>query len=254
MNSGLNENCLDGFSSISLEEMGKVKLMNRVDTKYVTTVEKIETLLREATDDYFVQEIDGRRNMPYYTCYYDTKHRDMFYQHQRGKKARKKVRTRLYEGSMDIPFLEIKDKNNKGRTKKKRVEMDRGEELGIYEEFIQKHSQYEAEGLIPQIENHFYRITLVNKDMTERITIDTEIEFHNFQTDIRTKLDNLAIIEWKRDGLSEKSGLLKLLRQLRIQESGFSKYCIGMALTNPSLKQNRVKPRLRRIEKVLERG
>lgn len=241
---------LDKFSTISLEEMGKVKLMNRVDSKFVTTVQKIAELLEAAKEDYFMQEINGEKNMPYYTCYYDTEDVDMFYQHVRGKKTRQKIRHRLYEGSMTIPFLEIKNKNNKGRTKKKRVSMEEGELLNLYWDFIEDNSFYTSENLEPQIENHFYRITLVNRDMTERITIDTSLEFRNFKTGNKTALPEIGIIEWKRDGVSGKSGLGALLRTLQIHESGFSKYCIGMALTNPGLKQNRLKPKLRLIEKL----
>ena len=40
------------------------------------------------------------------------------------------------------------------------------------------------------------------------------------------------------------------LRQLRIHPHGFSKYCIGSALTNPDLRQNRFKIRLRDTEKI----
>ncbi|MCH5231354.1 MAG: polyphosphate polymerase domain-containing protein [Muribaculaceae bacterium] len=237
------------FDSLTLEEMGKVELMNRVDSKFVTTVDKIRELLEACSRDYYVQEIGGRRNMPYHTVYYDTEDTDMYYQHQRGKKTRQKIRTRLYEGSMTIPFLEIKRKNNKGRTKKKRVSMEEGEILDQYTEFIEKNSYYTPEHLTPQIENHFYRITLVDKAMTERITIDTGLHFHNFTTGMSLDLDNTGIIEWKRDGISGKSGFGRLLRELHIHESGFSKYCMGMALTNPELRQNRIKARLRKILK-----
>ena len=44
-----------------------------------------------------------------------------------------------------------------------------------------------------------------------------------------------------------------MLRELRIKPSGFSKYCIGSALTNPNLKRNRFKPRFTKIEKLLNK-
>ena len=59
----------------------------------------------------------------------------------------------------------------------------------------------------------------------------------------------LVIIELKRDGLTY-SPILELLRELRIQPSGFSKYCMGMALTDGELKKNCFKPRLRMISKM----
>lgn len=241
----------DTFPKISLEEMGKVKLMNRIDTKFVTTLDKILCLLSKTNSGYMMQEIDGETVMPYYTVYFDTSDNDMFYQHQRGKKQRQKVRKRLYEGSMDTPFLEIKRKNNKGRTKKKRVGMDEGEELQFYDNFLKENSYYNSETLEPKISNHFYRITLVNNDMSERITIDTDIEFKNLKTGEIRSIGNVGIIEWKRDGNLNNSGLERIIRDLRIKESGFSKYCIGMALTDGSLRCNRLKPKLRNVLKLI---
>ncbi len=241
---------LESFKTISLKETGKVRLMNRIDTKYVTTYDKIIELLRLLSPNYLIQQIDGRCNMPYYTKYFDTPDTQMFYQHERGKKNRQKVRIRLYEDSKIPPFIEIKTKNNKGRTRKNRVSMRAGSDLTHYDNFFNLFSQYNPASLIPQIENHFYRITLINKEMTERITIDTHLYFHNYLTGRHLSMDNIGIIEWKRDGRNCKSGLEETLRSLRIHPTGFSKYCIGMALTNPSLRQNRLKEKLRMVGRL----
>lgn len=247
----IEERVFDLFVPISLEEMGKVRLMNRTDSKFVTDVERVAKLLITAGDSgYMVQQIEGKSNMPYSTCYYDTEDVDMFYQHQRGKKTRQKVRTRIYEGTTEIPFLEIKSKNNRGRTKKKRVLMEDGIDISIYKEFLESNSDYPSNILFPQIENHFYRITLVNNEMTERITIDTMLEFHNLMNGVKESLENLGIVEWKRDGINCRSKLGEILRDLRIHQCGFSKYCMGMAITNPMLKQNRLKQKIRMIEKL----
>ena len=245
----LKKDVLEGFDTISLEEMGKVKLMNRVDTKYVAHISKIEELLRLARDKYYVQEIQGESNLPYATCYYDTPDNHMYYQHQRGKKTRQKIRRRVYEGSDTPPFLEIKSKNNKGRTKKKRIAMEESPEIDSYVEFIDRHTPYAEADLRPVFKNHFYRITLVNHDMTERITIDTGLEFQNLETGNTVFLPEVGIIELKRDGRTE-SPLKEILRELRIHEASFSKYCVGMALTDPSLPQNRLKKKIRHIQKV----
>lgn len=238
------------MAPISLEDMNSVRLMNRVDSKYVAHISKIRQLLTLLTEDFFIQEIDGHFNMPYSTCYFDTHEADMFYQHHRGKKPRQKIRTRIYEGSIEIPFLEIKAKDNKGRTKKKRVAMEQGALMENYLDFLGKHSDYAEQELVPRMENHFYRITLVNKEKTERVTIDTNLDFHNLKTGRKASLHDIGIIEWKRDGNSMKSKLGFYLRELRIKPSGFSKYCIGMALTDSNLRQNRLKPKIRMIEKI----
>lgn len=248
----IDEILFEGYKTISLSEMGNVKLMNRIDTKYVTHIDKIIELLRLAKDKFMIQQIEGQCNMQYYTRYYDTADGDMFYQHQRGKKIRQKIRQRKYQGDTTIPFLEIKSKTNKGRTKKQRVQMVVGENLYEYTEFLSAHTNYDLTQLLPRIENRFYRITLVNNDKTERITIDTGLEFHNLVTDKYVSLPNIGIIEWKRDGQSKNSQLKELLVKLRIHESGFSKYCIGLAVTDIGLRQNRLKKRLRYITKIHE--
>ncbi len=63
-------------------------------------------------------------------------------------------------------------------------------------------------------------------------------------------MGQLVIIELKRDGLVY-SPVLEMLRQLRIHPHGFSKYCMGSALTNPQLSVNRFKRKLIEINKIV---
>ena len=65
-------------------------------------------------------------------------------------------------------------------------------------------------------------------------------------------MGNLVIIELKRDGLCY-SPVLEMLRQLHIHPHGFSKYCMGSALTNQHLPIHRFKSKLREINKIMER-
>ena len=248
------EQTVGNMSPISLEEMSDVKLMNRIDTKFLTTLPVLTRLLTKADENFYVQEANGIRVAPYYTRYFDTDDIRMYYDHQRGKKSRRKVRIREYVDSGVTPFLEIKDKNNKGRTKKKRVSLESYEGIIQHADFISKHSEFNLEELGAKIENRFNRITLVNKEKTERITIDTSLEFHNFVTDRSLSLPELVIIEWKRDGLALGSYLKPLLRELRIKESSFSKYIVGMAMTDSYLPHNKIKKRLHAIEKMLDNG
>ena len=87
-------------------------------------------------------------------------------------------------------------------------------------------------------------------DAVQRLTIDINLKFHNIATDNYRFMDHIAIIELKRDG-RVYSPILSLLNQLRIKPHGFSKYCIGSALTNSDLHCNRLKPRLHSIERIL---
>lgn len=258
------ESVIKSFKPITLEEMSGIKLMNRTDTKFVTTVDRLKLLLMMAKDDYRVQENEGVRIANYYTAYFDTPDNNMYIVHQNGHTGRQKLRIRCYEDS-GLNFLEVKTKNNHGRTKKKRVEMigfdplnpDHGirflaqdEQYRSYDAFLRKHLRYDPTILTEHLENHFHRITLVNNAKTERLTIDTDLKFHNLKTGKRADLTGLAIIELKRDGL-QHSPILGMLLDLRIKPCGFSKYCMGSALTNPALKRNNFKERLHMVDRLL---
>lgn len=238
---------LHSYDPISLKEMKSVRLMNRTDTKYVATVPAVLRFLESARAEYRVQEIDGICEMPYYTLYFDTPECRMYLDHLHGRLKRQKIRIRMYENS-GTAFLEVKDKNNKGRTNKSRVACDDLSLTG-HSDFIDSGSLYRSDSLLRSLENRFTRITLVNRRMTERMTIDLNLRFHNCRTDEARALEELAVIELKRDGRT-CSPATELLRRLRIHPSGFSKYCIGMALTDEMLQRNRFKPRLRMIRKM----
>ncbi len=243
---------LNTFSPISLDEMKSVRLMNRVDTKFVTTVPRLKLLLEMAQSEYFMQEIEGERNSRYTTIYYDTPRLDMYINHHNGCLGRQKVRVRQYVDS-GLNFLEVKNKNNHRRTRKKRISID---ELNIEgaekREFLEKLCWYDIDSLQPALRNWFSRVTLVNKAMTERVTIDTGLRFHNYISGEDRALDDAVIVELKRDG-NQPSPLLSMLRDLRIQPHGFSKYCMGTALSNPQVKQNRLKEKLHYVDRLIER-
>ena len=238
------------FDPITLEEMSSIKLMNRIDTKFVTTRRKLMQLLDMARADYWAQDIRGERLSKYDTTYFDTDDFAMYRIHQSGHTGRQKMRFRTYVSS-DLQFLEVKTKNNHGRTKKKRIKVT---DMDLDDEgkraFLAEHLRYDIADLQPAIRNNFERITLVNRAKTERLTIDTNLQFFNLVSGENRDMGPLVIIELKRDGLCY-SPVLEMLRQLRIHPHGFSKYCMGPAITNSQLPVNRFKPKLRDVEKIL---
>lgn len=258
----LIEESVSYFAPISLAEMGSVKLMNRVDTKYVVPKKFLLAILDAAMSDYFVQEIDDKRIATYDTLYYDTDTLDMYLRHHNRQLVRQKIRVRNYIDTQQT-FLEIKRKNNKGRTKKKRIVVPsfdiQSETLGYskkstwtVDQFIAQNSNYRWRELIPHLRTKFRRITLVNKAMTERLTIDFDIAWDNVITKISKTYDELAIIELKQDGYLS-SLMTSIMLNLRIHPMKISKYCIGTVLTTPVLKYNRFKTKLCRLNKLLER-
>lgn len=245
--------------------MSGIRLMNRTDTKFVTNIATLRKLLKLAVWQYRAQEIEGKRQARYYTMYFDTPDMQMYTCHHSGHANRQKLRIRSYVDS-GLNFLEVKTKNNHKRTRKKRTTMFDFDPLAParniafdshdvnfkeYDSFLRENLWYKPEIMEEAIENRFNRITLVNNNKTERLTIDTDLCFHNIHTGNDCSLPELAIIELKRDGLVP-SPILALLNELRIKPLGFSKYCIGTALTNPDIRQNRFKQRLHALGKLAE--
>ena len=242
----------DGFDRISLDEMSSIRLMNRIDTKYLANEDQLRKLIEMARNDYMVQSIDGIIQSEYRTKYLDDRFNTMYLNHHNGRLTRQKVRVRTYVDTGDN-FFEVKLKNNHGRTKKKRIHLA-GEDTLVQDgaaEFLEEHTMLPItlNELSPKLSNHFMRTTLVNKAKTERLTIDRKLSFHNEESGIDRNMDNLVIIEVKRDG-NTYSPIQDLLREVRIFPSGFSKYCIGMALTTPGIKRNMFNERIRRIDKL----
>ena len=242
---------LFSMKQITLDEMSGIRLMNRLDTKYVASKKQLIELLRLVQDKYYVQETLGNRIIPYCTTYFDTAGHEMYLMHHNKRARRMKVRVRTYVAS-ELTFLEVKNKNNHARTKKKRIEVPgqdnfRGTE-GAHE-LVQRKTGLNLDKLNAVVRNQFDRVTLVNKGKTERLTIDFNIGFHNFETNHDHGTDQLVIIELKRDG-NVYSPVCNLLRDIHVHPTGFSKCCIGMALTDPGLKQNNFKPKLRNLEKI----
>ena len=247
---------LDGFAPISLAEMDSVKLMNRVDTKYLTNRATLaDVLLDAAAAGYRVLVTDDARISPYDSIYFDTEGLRMFTDHRNKKLRRQKVRTRAYVNSGEA-YLEVKRKNNHGRTKKKRT----GIPLADLPDFrnndaacryLAGHSDFEAGQLLPTLETVFKRITLVNPDLTERLTIDTDLRFRNFRTGLETNLGDAVVIELKQDGRAA-SAMKDILRSHRVKPARISKYCIAVTLTDPSARAGRFKEKVRLIEKTLQ--
>lgn len=237
---------------ITLEQMADIKLMNRLDTKYVTTRGKLMELLALVADKYYVQETGGFRACPYLTTYLDTDNHAFYLMHHNGHASRVKVRVRTYLSSGDLTFLEVKNKNNHGRTKKQRLRVASletcGEAMGA-RLLVRERAGMELTALHPVVRNGFDRITLVNYAKTERLTIDFNVRFHNLERKVDKTTGELVIIELKRDG-NIYSPIRTILRDLHIPPTGFSKCCIGMALTDETLKHNNFKAALHLVERL----
>lgn len=242
---------LERFETISLEEVNKASLMRRKDNKYLFGFQQLFELLTMVSQDYRVLEIDGDRSQHYHTRYFDTGAREMYHKHHRGLANRHKIRIRRY-GSGSLHFLEVKQKNAKGVTTKKRVKTNSMEHAILLkeEEFLRSVSPYAGSGVDPAMENTFNRITLVSHAQSERVTLDYKLKFGSEESGLELDLPGIAIAEIKYENQLSGSALHAALRKLRIKPSRFSKYAIGMALLNSDLKQNRFKARVRKVNQI----
>ena len=302
--------------TLDLDRIAAVRLMNRVDTKYLVDERRCMELLELAADQYYVQIIDDCRACRYATLYYDTPQWDMYHLHHNRRLTRQKIRTRTYVET-GVTYLEVKNKSNKGRTHKRRMALDRSLFAAAATDtaaadFLRREARYAPETLSPSLATRFVRVTLVNHAMTERLTIDFDLHFDNVRaadggnkdmnscgdmntislgdTDMNgrkdmntigpgdmdingcgnngmTGMDNgfrpaaeashghtaslgrLVVIELKQDALAP-SPMKQILAQLRVKPFKLSKYCIGEALTNPLVKHNRFKAKIRAIGKM----
>ncbi|MBR4842544.1 MAG: polyphosphate polymerase domain-containing protein [Bacteroidaceae bacterium] len=245
------------FAPVTLEEMDSVKLMNRIDSKYLTSEHVLLEVLKDAVAaGYRALETDGAKINPYDTLYYDTDSLKMFQDHHNRRLVRQKVRTRCYL-TTGLSFLEIKRKNNKGRTGKKRIKIPSGDFNDFRNnteasEYLARHSAYTKDQISPVLETLFNRITLVNPDMTERLTIDTSLYFRNHRTGVEASLKDAVIIELKQDGRAA-SQMKRIFLDHRVKPIRVSKYCIAVTLTDPHARCGRFRVKVRRIEKTINK-
>jgi hypothetical protein len=236
------------FSPISLNEMDDVKLMSRTDTKFAFKSSKLSDLLEKMQPFYRVLLIDGQFIHEYRSLYYDTDDRKFYLDHHNGRVNRNKIRFREYVGSK-LTFLEIKLKNNKGKTIKKRMKVD-----SITKKLTSKQQTYitriigQELDVYPKQWINFSRVTFVHKTQKERLTMDINLTFENEKKN--GDLKQIAIAEVKQERMSRSSDFMRIAKELHILPIRISKYCMSALDLNPELKRNRFKEKVLFLNKL----
>lgn len=242
-------NILEKFDTIRLEEMNDVQLMNRVDTKFVFSIDQLINILPDLVKDYRVLEVNNELLSEYHSMYYDDPELFMYKNHHRKRVDRFKIRFRKYMNS-GIAFLEVKHKH-KGRTEKFRIPAnDIPESMDESELKFVNDQGVDRDNLIPTLGNNFKRITLVNKHSKERLTLDIELTFEwNKHT---SNMHELVIAELKQEQRDRTSPFYALMKKDLIRPFRISKYCIGIITTRDlkDVKYNRFKKKLIKIDKI----
>lgn len=245
------EALLRRFDPITLAEMDRVALLDRVDTKYVMGLSQLIRALGAVTRDYRVLDVNGVRLNQYQTVYFDTPEFALYHQHHNGLGSRYKVRERKYVDS-DLSFLEVKHKTNRGRTVKSRMQIPdvdlrfRGQET----RFVDATTPLDDEDLEPKLWNEYLRMTLVSKRRDERLTLDVDLTFS--WGDDWLIVPGIAIAEVKQPRFSQDSDFIRQMRRMGVRPTGFSKYCVGASLLYGELKANNFKQHVRLLQKVLQ--
>lgn len=240
---------LNQFDPITLEEMEGVKLMDRTDTKFTFNINELPSVLEEAKNYYKILSVEGNRISRYKTLYFDTQDFDLYNEHHSGKLNRYKIRHRTYVES-NLGFLEVKFKNNKGRTLKTRIKEIEVPELntGKAFEFLKKMLPFDPLILLPKIWINYSRITLVNKTSAERLTLDLNLEFE--KNGKKKNLNQLVIAEVKQDS-KVASPFISIMRNKHIRQGSISKYCFGIASSYSEVKKNNFKQKLSNVKKII---
>jgi len=244
------QNLLNDLQTLSLDELNKVKLLDRQDTKFVFNQMQLPLILEEIKPFYRILEIKKSQVFKYDNTYFDTADFLFYNQHHNENRKRYKVRLRKYSNN-NKSFFEIKIKNNKNRTVKKRLLVDEmNNSLGEQEkDMVSKIIGLSPNQLAPILNVQFSRITLADNNFKERLTIDNYLSVKNGSGN--KIFDQLVISEIKQKKYNPKSDFIQILRNHKIPEMRFSKYCMGMLHVNKKIKYNRFKPKLLQINKIL---
>lgn len=240
---------LNIFDPIDLSRMDRVKLMNRVDTKFAFNFDFLLKILPLLKENYFLLEVENTRMPSYESLYFDDADFSFFHDHHKRKSDRFKVRIRRYVES-DMYFFEVKHKT-KGRTEKNRIKAKSFDDYSSqeFQKFIVEQLE-NNEKLEPKIWNKFHRLTFVNKTENERLTLDFDITFS--VENKQRKFRNLVIAELKQEKINRNSTFYRLMKEKMVRPYRLSKYCLGSIelFGEEQLKFNRFKKKLLHLKKI----
>jgi hypothetical protein len=239
---------INNFQSVSLEQLGAAALMDRIDRKFLVSAASLPDILRQLADQYSVLNVNGQQLFHYSTRYFDTPDLALYHAHHSGRARRYKVRVRNYNDA-EAGYLEVKLKNNRGRTQKQRVQLasrdtNPMEQLGK-ESLLGVNDSVPVSNLRESMLAEFTRLTLVRKDAAERITFDLMLSFSHDGK--RRTFPEVVVAEIKQ-ATRARSPFLDAMHTMNVREGSISKYCAGIATLVPGAKSNRFREFLRRLD------
>ncbi|MEF8809639.1 MAG: polyphosphate polymerase domain-containing protein [Bacteroidales bacterium] len=230
------------FPTFTLNE--DLFLFDRRDSKYLFLTEDLYKILHLLHNHYNILKINCKNYSHYRTTYFDTRDYDLYKAHHNGKLNRYKVRVRNYLDSKMI-YLEVKFKSNKRRTIKKRILTEDIDQLsGEDYLFLKTAIPYDPHSLFPSLMTEYIRLTLLNYEHQEKVTIDFDLNFRHLKNDKEVSIPKIGIIEIKNERGRNHSLLSRILSDDLIHYQRVSKYCLGMSMLDSTIKKNLYKPKL----------
>ena len=228
---------------VDLVQLDQAQLHDRVESKVILRTDDVPEALENLADEYYILEHEGERLQGYCTEYFDSEELRNYHEHHNQKRNRLKLRYRTYTNS-DLTYFELK-RNIDGRTVKERRRSSRPERALWAEDalFFFELTGWDPSELAPSLTVDYRRILLVKRDFSERVTIDLDLRFASGSG--ATQVDGLAICEFKQPKLDRKSPALTAMKR---RPQKFSKYCMGLASCDPSLRRNRFKKVFRDLD------
>lgn len=121
------------------------------------------------------------------------------------------------------------------------------------ESFLSEKTPFKPIQLIPTTLVEYTRLTLVNLECGERVTIDINLQVTNVDSGEKVDLSHICIIELKREKSKNISPMASILRNHRIFKKGMSKYSIGVAAIYDDIRLNNFKKKLRYLDKLKQK-
>ncbi len=248
------------FAPVSLGTLeAKAGMLERIDNKYIVSQHVLSQAVPELAEHFDMLDIDGARDFTYDTCYFDDDAKRCYFDHHQSRKKRVKVRMRKYLEA-DLCFVEVKLKDRRGTTIKKRLRCDPSG-FGVLDETAQEfiksvyfdlYRRQFTQHIVRSLDMQYKRLTLVAKDGGERMTLDNELRFFNNGND--QAIDGaLFVIEAKSakgNGIADR--ILRRLHQHPTKH--VSKYCTGLATMRDGLKYNNFRRALKRLGLLEPKG
>jgi hypothetical protein len=235
-----------GIASPALVEARS--LQQRFDRKYLFAAHDIACVLVHLRHSHCVLRAGDRVWARYQSVYLDTPDRELYHAHRCDRRPRFKVRIR-HHVDRQLSFLEVKRKDNTGRTAKHRLGLLFGQaDLSSRERtFIDAHAPLAGKCLLPCVAISFQRLTLVGRVLDERVTFDRGLMVAA-GTSVE-ELGRVVIAEVKQGHYVNHGGAVEGFRRGNVREMALSKYCLATALVAP-VPANVFKPALRAIGRL----